>query len=462
MRILRRLFATAGLIGLVAAAWHMGLLDSARIAVPVAEVSSPPLQNIDVQAPPGDPEGIVILVSDAGGIAQADRDLADALLARDLVVLPVDLEAWRTALDAETGTCVYLGSAIEGLAKEAQRALGLTSYFHPVVVGRGEGGTLAYAAVADSPAATMAGGLSFEAAPALRTALPVCAGATATAAEGGGFSYDPGASLPEPFVALATNATTPAPDIPAHGPYATQPMGVAAGEALDAGADMIATLAETDATALPVVDTPAAGTESPSALAIFYSGDGGWRDLDKTIGDALAVEGIHVVGVDSLRYFWSEKRPRQIAEDLQTIVAAADPTGALPVALLGYSFGADTLPFAVPLLDDALKDRLSLIGLLAPGLETGFEVSIGGWLGLSTGDEAIVPQIAALPADKVLCVEGRDEESSACADPSLSGVARLTLDGGHHFDGNYDALAARIRAAIANGPQAALATPPGS
>lgn len=460
MRGLRILAGTAALGFAIGAAWHYGLLDSARIAVPVAQVSSAPLENVDVQAPPGEPKGVVVLVSDKGGIAQPDRDLAEALLARDLVVLPVDLDAWRRALDAQTGTCVYLGSAIEGLAKEAQRALGLESYYHPVVAGRGEGGTLAYAAVADSPAATMAGGLSFEAAPALRTRLPVCAGANPTPVEDGGFSYDSAADLPEPFVALATNATTPVPEIATHGPYASQPMGVSADEALEAGADMIATLAADDATALPVVDTPAAGT--PAALAVFYSGDGGWRDLDKTIGDALAEGGVHVVGVDSLRYFWSEKRPEQIAEDLRTIVATADPTGTLPVALLGYSFGADTLPFAVPLLDQGLRDRVTLIGLLAPGLETGFEVSIGGWLGLSTGSEAIVPQIAALPAAKILCVEGRDEPESACADPALSDVSRLTLDGGHHFDGNYGALAARIRAAIASGPQAALATPTGS
>lgn len=460
MRRLRVLLATTGLGLLIAAAWHVGLLDSAHMAVPVAQVSSPPLQNIDVQSPAGEPKGLVILVSDAGGIAQADRDLADALLVRDLVVLPVDLEVWRAALNQESGTCVYLGSAIEGLAKEAQRALGLDSYFHPVVAGRGEGGTLAFAAVADSPAATMAGGLSFEAAPALRTSLPVCAGASPSPAEGGGFSYDPSARLPEPFVALGTAAATATPEIAPHGPYTVQTMGVAANEAQEAGADMIATLAADDATALPVIDTPATGTAS--ALAVFYSGDGGWRDLDKTTGDALATQGVHVVGVDSLRYFWSEKRPQQIAEDLETIVAAADPTGKLPVALLGYSFGADTLPFAIPLLDEGLRDRVTLIGLLAPGLETGFEVSIGGWLGLSTGDEPIAPQIAALPTDKVLCVEGREEEASACADPSLSQVARLTLDGGHHFDGNYGALATRIRAAIASGPQAALATPPGS
>ena len=48
-------------------------------------------------------------------------------------------------------------------------------------------------------------------------------------------------------------------------------------------------------------------------MAVIYSGDGGWRDIDKDIAGALQEKGIPVVGVDSLRYFWSEKTPDQVA-----------------------------------------------------------------------------------------------------------------------------------------------------
>ncbi len=35
----------------------------------------------------------------------------------------------------------------------------------------------------------------------------------------------------------------------------------------------------------------------------------GWRDLDREIGENLQKEGIPVVGVDALRYFWNERQP---------------------------------------------------------------------------------------------------------------------------------------------------------
>ena len=62
---------------------------------------------------------------------------------------------------------------------------------------------------------------------------------------------------------------------------------------------------------LPLVELPAKGPGD--LLAVFYSGDGGWRDLDKKIGGILAAHGIATIGVDSLRYFWKEKSPQQIA-----------------------------------------------------------------------------------------------------------------------------------------------------
>ena len=56
-------------------------------------------------------------------------------------------------------------------------------------------------------------------------------------------------------------------------------------------------------------------------MAIVYSGDGGWRDIDKDIADRLHELGLPVVGVDSLRYFWSEQSPDVAAADLARIIA---------------------------------------------------------------------------------------------------------------------------------------------
>ena len=57
---------------------------------------------------------------------------------------------------------------------------------------------------------------------------------------------------------------------------------------------------------------------------------------------------------------------------------------------------------------------------------------------------------------RVLCLYGADEKDSACPSARQPGVEVVELDGGHHFDGNYDAMAERILAALKGGPQAAV------
>ena len=41
------------------------------------------------------------------------------------------------------------------------------------------------------------------------------------------------------------------------------------------------------------------------------------------------------------------------------------------------------------------------------------------------------------------------QEDTLCRDPALAGVQIIATTGGHHFDGDYEALARRIL----NGPQ---------
>ncbi|RIY02175.1 virulence factor family protein [Aureimonas flava] len=435
-------------------------LDQAAGSLSAARISYENLQDVDVLAPDDDAGGLVVLLSDRGGITAADRDLASRLVSEGLIVIPVDLDRWRAALETEAGPdgeCLYLGSDLEGIAKEALRALELDTYFHPVVVGRGEGGTLAYAAVADAPAATLAGGVALDSPPAAHSRVPVCEGATATPAGTGSFAYDRGADLPAPFTFVAAEGTEIATAMKA--PMRAGQSAVAEPEArLAATTQATLSIADADRTELPIVVGKPKG--APKGVVVFFSGDGGWRDLDKTIGDWLTAEGIEVIGVDSLRYFWSEKTAKEMADDIGSMLANAKPAPDVPIGLLGYSFGADTLPFAIRELAPEWSKRVSLIGLLAPSIETGFQISVGGWLGMSTGDSDVVAAAAGLPADRVLCIYGTDDDGSACVEPRLAAFTKLPIEGGHHFDGNYDALAARILAALRAGPQAALATPP--
>ncbi|PAU52066.1 virulence factor family protein [Pseudomonas sp. PIC25] len=197
---------------------------------------------------------------------------------------------------------------------------------------------------------------------------------------------------------------------------------------------------------LPVVDVPAA--QSSDTLTLFYSGDGGWRDLDRAVAEEMAKGGYPVIGIDSLRYFWEHKSPEQGAADLARLMRQHRQAGMRHFVLVGYSFGADVLPAIYNRLPAAEREQVDAVVLLALARSGSFEIEVQGWLG-STGQEAAtVPELVRLPPARVLCVYGREEAGeSGCTDPAYQGE-RLALPGGHHFDENYAALAERLIRAI--------------
>ncbi len=395
--------------------------------------------------PGGQPAAMVGFLSDRAGWSGEDDRIVQALRSDGSVVLGVDFSLYAKALDADDGECLYVVGEITDLAQTAQRQLGIQTYLPPIVAGRGEGATFAYAALADAPANTLGGAVAAGFENRLMLRLPFCPGATATKSDdGASYSYAYDIALSEPAVLLVaeadadrmTSAVTERPEITVD---VLDPADTA-GQVASAVSSLVSTMQPFGD--LPAVDLPS--TTPPRAVAILVSGDGGWRDLDKTIGEWLSTQGIHVVGLDALRYFWSKRTPEELARDTEKLLRRVDPKGALPVMLIGYSFGADTIPFAFPLLSKPLQDRTRVIALMAPGLSTSFQVTISGWLGIDDSGYDIPPAIARLPAAKVVCVYGREETDTACLDPALKGATIVATEGGHHFDGDYETLAQRF------------------
>ncbi|MBV8651432.1 MAG: hypothetical protein JO255_08190, partial [Alphaproteobacteria bacterium] len=113
------------------------------------------------------------------------------------------------------------------------------------------------------------------------------------------------------------------------------------------------------------------------------------------------------------------------------------------------SLGADVLPFAYNGLPEALRRHVVLVSLLAIEKKADFQVTVGGWLQLQPGDDALptAPAIAKMPRDRVQCFYGVEEKHSVCPDVADAGITIVKLAGAHHFDGNYKALEEQILAA---------------
>jgi type IV secretory pathway VirJ component len=194
---------------------------------------------------------------------------------------------------------------------------------------------------------------------------------------------------------------------------------------------------------LPLTELPA---KHPKELVIFFSGDGGWRDIDKQIGETLSEAGVAVVGVDSLRYFWSKKSPATIASDIERIVHHyGDAWQVTRVSLIGYSFGAAVIPLVWPKLDPATRNEIKLIAMLGLEPVARLRMSMAGWLGMASSEDiSLRPFLAEMPKDKVMCVYSDEEQkagSTGCTLPELDGATRVERTGGHHFGGAYKEIA---------------------
>lgn len=431
-------------------ACRIGIASAALLASCTG--GEPPLPRMDagrfgsvaVARPATAPDAFVFVVAEGEpGVEAAARDLAGG----GAVVVVVDLAAYRQGLAASDDGCHYVVAELEALSQRLQREMGGSAYRSPLVAGIGEGATLAYAALAQAPAATLRGAVAIDPAPVLHTRVPLCAGAASQPAAGGGFAYTAKADLPGDF--LLSARTTPAAALAALAasiedapPLAAPPVErlVALVRTAALGGDVPPALRDLPLTELPV--------EKPARLmAVIYSGDGGWRDLDKEIGEALARRGVPVVGVDSLRYFWSRKEPATVARDLAEILDAyGDRWGTKQVVLIGYSFGAAILPFAIDALPPALRERIAGVSLLGLGPRAEFQIQVEGWLGAEPAADApaVLPALTKLDLARVQCFYGAEEDDTLCRDPGLEGAERIETKGGHHFDGDYAALAQRI------------------
>ncbi|UVE16630.1 virulence factor family protein [Pseudomonas sp. LS44] len=199
--------------------------------------------------------------------------------------------------------------------------------------------------------------------------------------------------------------------------------------------------------ALPVIEVPA--NKPVETVTLFYSGDGGWRDLDRGVAEQMAQRGYSVVGIDALRYFWQHKSPVQGAADISQLMKTyREQWGAKRFVLAGYSFGADVLPAFYNQLPAADQQQVDALLLLALARSGSFEIEVQGWLGKAGQEASTGPELNKLPTAKVLCVYGAKEaEESGCTQPDAEGE-RLQLPGGHHFDENYPALAERLLQAV--------------
>jgi type IV secretory pathway VirJ component len=397
----------------------------------------------------------VYLFSGARGWSSAEEESARDFARAGSFVVGIDTPQLLQWMDhAETG-CVYLPGQLEDYSRAQQRAEDNAQYLAPVLLGHDLGATLVYMAQLQAPPLAFSAAIAIDPQSQIALQRPFCdhPAAATTAADQTIVAAPPGNNVPSRVLldgaasAADRRFVTAIPDVATgaaaagatlHGSYQ------AALAALDAER------ARNGVGDLPLAEVPAPNPQR-DAFAILYSGDGGWRDLDRSLADVLAAKGMSVVGVDVLRYYWTQKSPALAASDLARIMRYYQQRWQKShVVLIGFSLGADVLPFLVSRLPADLARDVSLLSLLSPERTTAFEVETTGWLGVhNNAGMPIAPELKKLSGIHLQCIYGTDEGAdSLCTTSAAAGAAVLAKSGGHHFDHNYDELADEILAAM--------------
>lgn len=424
------------------------------------------------------PSHIALFMSgDGGGWEQRMVDMARAFAELDTLVVVIDINYYLKELEKSGESCAYPAADLEMLSKFIQKKLNWPQYTLPLLIGYSSGATLVYAVLAQAPPNTFCGAISLGFCPDFCPDLgalhkPFCRGyglEWKTEPHRKGCVFLPATNLSGHWIVLqgitdqvCEPAITEAfvkqvkggeiimlPTV-GHGfsdPVKWMPQVKPAFLSVVANDKTARPLQPVSLKDLPLVEVPAQGPGADNVLAVVVSGDGGWAGIDRDIANTLSRKGVPVVGLNSLQYFWKRRTPEESSRDLEKIIRHYLVNwGKERAILIGYSLGADVLPFMANRLPRELLDHVSLIALLGPDEKIDFEFHLSYWMGGSLGSNAlpVLPEVKKLYGKKILCFCGDEETDSLCHKMNASLAKTIVLKGGHHFGGDYEGIAETI------------------
>jgi type IV secretory pathway VirJ component len=442
------------------------LLSSSSFAQ--EQLSHGRFKDVTLYRPAGEARQFVLFLSGDNGWEGAVDVMARKLVEQGAMVAGIDVTQLFESLQKDGGSCVFPDGDLENLSHYLQGYARLPTYHTPLLVGYSSGASLAYAMEAQAPIGTFLGAMSLGFCVDMDLEKPLCRGEGVhftrhddkqgldllpskdfkgdwIAMHGARDKVCPAAPAKK-FAAQVPNARfveLPKVDHDYAQPKLWQAQFLAAYQRLTARAAALppppSSLAD-----LPLVEIRA--KNAGPTFAVLLSGDGGWAGLDKKVAAALVEKGIDVVGVDSLRYFWTKRTPQELADDLDRIVRYYAAQWRKPgVVFVGYSQGADVLPFAINRLPPASRQLMTYSVMMGLGQNASFEFHVGNWLSDDDPDALpILPEASKLLPHKTLCIYGADEKNSLCPQLAPASVEAYAMKGGHHFDGAYEELATVI------------------
>jgi len=424
------------------------------------------------------PDAFVLFISGDGGWNSGVVNMANQVTTKGALVAGIDIRHYFKSIKFLKSKCYYPAGDFEEISLTIQKKYKLHQYLKPILIGYSSGATLAYGILAQAPANTFKGAISIGFCPDMEIDRPLCKGSdlgSHVLKAGQSFYLEPCMHLTAPFFSL--NGTIdqicnfadtkkfvesmPMSELIAlsnvgHGFSVTRnwvPQFLSAYQKVlkeqsyvekissqnELLQSQLPSLLKTD---LPLTLIPTSVKENVP-LAFFISGDGGWTSFDQTVCEKLAEKGMPIVGLDAQKYFWNEKKPKVVSDEIAVAINHyMQLWNKNSFVILGYSFGACVAPFIANNFSDTLKKSLKGVYCFSPDVTGDFEIHISDMLHLKTNDRYDVPnELKLIKSMNPVCIFGNEEDSDIRNVFSTADIKVVTLPGNHHYDNDFDAVA---------------------
>lgn len=178
-------------------------------------------------------------------------------------------------------------------------------------------------------------------------------------------------------------------------------------------------------------------------LIFYITGDGGFNKFSDGFCKRLNQNGFDVVALDAKSYFWKRKTPEQTTGDISDfLLRKMEGRDDQQIVLIGYSFGADVLPFVLNRLPASIREKVQVSFIVESSGSTDFEIHVLDMFGAGKkrGIE-VLPEVNRLHGYKIVTISSSDGEGLDAKRITVPNSVEVTLPGGHHFDDKSGELA---------------------
>lgn len=175
-------------------------------------------------------------------------------------------------------------------------------------------------------------------------------------------------------------------------------------------------------------------------LILYMTGDGGMNAFSKSFIRQWNRHGFPIVALNIKSYLWNAKSPDRAAADITGLLRKYSRSWKRQrIILVGYSLGADVLPFVQTRLEEDVKSKASHVVLISPSATTDFEVH----LIYNAKGESVPAEINKL-TKPTLVIFGASEKGVPDKGINNKNVTILRVPGDHHYNDDVALLVQQI------------------